>query len=160
MSFDDAFRAAQADQKEIAQILASDQPWDVAYAQLEPIVRNVLTCWDAPPDRGVSTTSLAVVLQNSPTPQLKQRIFRALFALARHGLADCVTKGKPLIRFGQTKTPWLWHRHIPGAQDSTLPRDDVNEPTWEAYKDSILGRLSSLEGRVATLEGNHNALQT
>ena len=95
-------------------LLAPDQTWKVAYPKVAGHVRRYLEANVVRPAT-IDTTTLAERLfakENATTEAGKAariRLFAALQALARHDLADCVSKGEPRKgSFGKMGRPTLW----------------------------------------------------
>lgn len=94
-------------------VLAPDQPWQVAYPIVAREVREILA--DGPP---VTSAVLSILLYPTPREQkIRERLDRALDALATHELADCAKRGNPIkVRmrspYGRwitvVKRPWIW----------------------------------------------------
>lgn len=110
-------------------ILRPDAPWRDAYATVETSVRDyvqrVLNAGDL-----ISTNTLVEALYPARFAKgegitARRRMYKALAALATHGLADCCTKGAE-TKFGRSHKPvkpWLWH--APRAMGVTLPVQKV-----------------------------------
>lgn len=87
-------------------------PWQDAYAFVEQEARSYLAGF--PPERRIATEQLveslfSEKLARGPAAYVRQRIFKALAALATRGLADCVRRGvEKQNRMGQTIRPWTW----------------------------------------------------
>ena len=91
-------------------VLAPDQHWTVAYPKVERRVREFLS------EQWANLTTDELVQQLYPVAQVRgeaamtarQRLYRALMTLAKHGLADCAsTYKKPGARL--IKQGWIWH---------------------------------------------------
>lgn len=114
--------------------LAPDVEWREAYAYVAEYTRTILTGYDGPDlTTGQLVERMWPKAPGDPGYQ-RQRLFKALMALAPRGLADCCHRGaerprghfggkagkvKPIVR------PWLWHapgeRHFEAVMRPTCP---------------------------------------
>ena len=91
--------------------LHPDQHWKAAYAVVEREVRSFLAGeWER-----LSTNDLVERLYPAAQARgeagiaARVRLYKALATCAKHGLADCASKGKAKARFGKQVLPWEWH---------------------------------------------------
>lgn len=105
--------------------LEPQRPWRHAYWIVEVEVRNVLS-QDRFAHDLLSTTALVELLYPVQFAvgggrAARNRIFKALAALATRGLAEYTTRGEPvkIKRLGKLARPWLWH--APRAQAAEEP---------------------------------------
>lgn len=88
--------------------------WKQAYATVALEARAHLLKLD-PSREPLSTNELVEALYPEALSRgegitARKRIYKALFALAEHSLADCATQGAAYKnRMGQTRRPWSWH---------------------------------------------------
>lgn len=91
--------------------LASTVHWRDAYATVEREARVYLVERSVTYNAPISTAELVLSLGSGYERGVHKRIFKALSALAEHGLSDCCHRGmaKKLGRTGTMIRPWLWH---------------------------------------------------
>ena len=131
--------------------------WKDAYAFVERHARHFLE--SEPTGKNWTTTELVEFLYpwgvepNDPEEHhVRQRIFKALAALATRGLSDCASRGTPR-QLGQldakgtpevkTIRPWLWHSPTspnPESVAKPLAEREVHVVTWRLHNTDKTGR--------------------
>lgn len=108
-------------------ILQPGTPWRTCYDQVEfhtrLYLKDTLNAGDL-----ISTNTLVEALYPARFAKgegitARRRMYKALAALATHGLADCCTKGVE-TKFGRSAKmvrPWLWH--APRVRAATVSED-------------------------------------
>lgn len=94
------------------ELLKRSQSWEAAYSVVEMAAHAYLFTANA---RDMSTADLVEVLYPEAEARgedgiwERNRVFKALNALATHGLKDCARRGPAKTnRFGSLVRPWLW----------------------------------------------------
>lgn len=99
-------------------------PWREAYASVETVARAYLKAHPLLEFDTISTQEFVEALfperlANGEGITARRRLFKALMALAEHGLSDCATRGVAQRLFGRKGgpkvRPWRWH-----APDETI----------------------------------------
>ena len=89
-------------------ILAPSVPWRECYQDVETYAWAVLYSHT---DRTLTTSELMVLLWpearqgGKATAAERSRLASAFMALAKHSMADCVTRGEAVLRFKSRKNP-------------------------------------------------------
>lgn len=124
----------------LAAALHPGNSWEIAYPVVEHETRALLEreTQHTADNPQWSTTELVEALWPEETARgdmilRRQRLFKALAALAEHALSDCATKGEEQrSKFGAGRTirPWLWHKPVNdrfsvAAKATGVPRDTV-----------------------------------
>lgn len=98
--------------------LHANVPWQEAYATVEREARQVLSFHGSLfAGETLTTDELVETLYKEADARgdgilARKRIYKALLALATHGLADCATRGEErALKHNRNKIirPWLWH---------------------------------------------------
>ncbi|MDR3562067.1 MAG: hypothetical protein P4N59_11615 [Negativicutes bacterium] len=92
--------------------------WQVAYPHVANVVREYLST--LPVYEMLSTDELVEHLIPPASCRgddvtVRNRVYKALAALATHDLADCATRGpeRRMAKLGKNIRPWLWHAPVP-----------------------------------------------
>lgn len=109
---------------DIVQTLASalhpGNSWEIAYPVVEHEARAWLEQLNEYPGSGASSITTEELVE-ALWPEAvargdmilrRSRLYKALAALAEHGLSDCCTKGpeRKLKHGNRVVRPWLWHK--------------------------------------------------
>lgn len=108
-----------------ATILAPSQHWRECYPIVAGEARRVLKTLG--PDQSISTAHLVdqflpeSVIRGAEQVDARQRMFRALMALAVHDLSDCASRGPEERNSFGVMRRWNWHTPTEPNPDAKLP---------------------------------------
>lgn len=147
--------------------LLADKSWPEAYPLIEKLVRATLANVSA--DRSWSTEELVnCICPKAACPpahpqssnklgqpehaDTRDKLFRALKALAPRGLADCCHRGpaRKMRGIGRIIRPWLWHCSGPANNDSVVLRHTTLVDRYEERFAELFGRCVEQLGREET----------
>lgn len=140
--------------------LAPDQHWTVAYPLVERAVRSFLA------EQWANLTTDDLVQHLYPVSQVRgeaamaarQRLYRALMTLAKHGLADCAsTYKKPGARL--IKQGWIWHTSSTPSAHKVERSLSLTREQYAAMLHHLRGAQDILvvEGRTALIHWGEKA---
>ena len=150
-------------------LLNASVRWQECYPKIAEITRPVLAA--LPAGKQINTDRLVELLWpdtecRGPDLVVHSRLYRALDAISRHSLADCVSfEGG--VSYGRPAQFKRWHAPDPNRAQGEPPANAPTEAAslldlkyeGRASEKRIFAALAALTQRVSTLEGYHHAQQ-